>query len=95
MVHGGDGGDKNTLTLGEDEHITGIEAHWGKYYRHTRILYIKFTTDAGNTISGGTQTDQIGKDGAPEGYQLGGFVGYSGNEVDSVAAVWTRIERTQ
>ncbi|ETP07256.1 hypothetical protein F441_16435 [Phytophthora nicotianae CJ01A1] len=46
-------------------------------------MYIEFTTDAGNTISAGSPTDKIGKDSAPEGYQLGGFVGYSGNELDS------------
>ncbi|EEY59381.1 uncharacterized protein PITG_11402 [Phytophthora infestans T30-4] len=94
LYHGGDGGDKNTLTLGQNEHITGIEAHWGKYYRHTRIMYIKFTTDAGHTIYGGTPSDQIGKDDAPDGYQLGGLAGFCGNEIDSVGAVWTSIKPT-
>ncbi|KAF1786141.1 Jacalin-like lectin domain [Phytophthora cactorum] len=92
LYHGGGGGDPNTLALGENEHIIGIEAHWGKYYRHTRIMYIKFTTDAGNTISGGNPTDQIGKDSAPDGYQLGGFAGFCGDELDSVGAIWTSIK---
>ncbi|KAF4039670.1 putative jacalin-type lectin domain-containing protein [Phytophthora infestans] len=48
----GDGDERNTMTLGKDEHITGIETHWDKYYRHTRIMYIKFTTDAEHTIYG-------------------------------------------
>ncbi|ETI37404.1 hypothetical protein F442_16443 [Phytophthora nicotianae P10297] len=92
LRHGGKGGVAKTLDLAEDEHIIGIQAHWAKYYRHTRIMYIEFTTDAGNTISAGSPTDKIGKDSAPEGYQLGGFVGYSGNELDSVGAISTSID---
>ncbi|ETI34523.1 hypothetical protein F441_18799 [Phytophthora nicotianae CJ01A1] len=92
LYHGGDGGDSNTILLGADEHIIGVQAHWGKYYRKTRIMYIEFTTDKGNTISGGTPTDNVGKDIAPEGYQLGGLAGYCGNELDSLGAIWTSIE---
>ncbi|KAK1941924.1 hypothetical protein P3T76_006988 [Phytophthora citrophthora] len=95
FYHGGNGGDKNTLTMGGDEHVTGIEVHWGKYYRKTRVMYIEFTTNAGNTLSGGTpqkNTDKIDSDTAPEGYQLGGFQGFAGNELDSVGAIWTSIE---
>ncbi|KAI9986827.1 hypothetical protein PInf_025788 [Phytophthora infestans] len=92
LAHGGGGGDPNTLTLGADEHIIGVQAHWGKYYRKTRIMYIEFTTDQGNTISGGTPTDNIGKEVAPDGYQLGGLVGYSDKEVDSLGPIWTIIE---
>ncbi|KAG6952216.1 hypothetical protein JG688_00013376 [Phytophthora aleatoria] len=95
LYHGGNGGDAETLTLPEGEHIIGVQAHWGKYYRKTRLMYVEFTTDKGNVISGGTpaeDADRKGKDTAPEGYQLGGFVGYSGNELDSMGAVWTSIE---
>ncbi|KAF4044615.1 putative jacalin-type lectin domain-containing protein [Phytophthora infestans] len=46
----------------------------------------------GNTISGGTPTDNIGKEVAPDGYQLGGLVGYSDKEVDSLGPIWTIIE---
>ncbi|KAF4147949.1 Jacalin-like lectin domain [Phytophthora infestans] len=91
LYHGGDGGDKNTLTLGRGEYITAIEAHWGEKGDHTRIKYIRFNTTAGNTISGGNPTENIGMDSAPVNYQLGGFVGYCGRELDSVGAVWTRI----
>ncbi|KAF4039667.1 hypothetical protein GN244_ATG08191 [Phytophthora infestans] len=55
LHHGGDGGDKNTLTL----------VYHG---RETHHLW---------------WSDQIGKDDAPESYQLVGFVGYSGSKVDS------------
>ncbi|KAG1708949.1 hypothetical protein DVH05_022580 [Phytophthora capsici] len=89
LYHGGGGGDQNTLTLGAGEYITGIEAHWGEKDSHTRIKYIQFTTSAGNSISGGRPTQDIGKDTAPAGFQLGGFVGTCGKELDSVGAIWT------
>ncbi|POM57521.1 Hypothetical protein PHPALM_37954 [Phytophthora palmivora] len=95
LEHGGGGGDKITLTLGADEHITGIEVHWGKYYRKTRIMFIQFTTDKGNIIKGGTpqdNTDKIAKENADEGYQLGGFMGFAGHELDSIGAIWTSIQ---
>ncbi|OWZ21247.1 hypothetical protein PHMEG_0004226 [Phytophthora megakarya] len=98
LKHGGGGGDKDTLHLGEGEHITGIEVHWGKYYRKTRVMYIQFTTDKGHIIAGGTpqdNIDKIGKDTAWEGYQLGGFVGFAGEELDSVGAIWTSIQPLQ
>ncbi|GMF64018.1 unnamed protein product [Phytophthora fragariaefolia] len=63
--HGGGGGDSNTLTLGQGEHVTGIEAHWGEYHSHTRVRYIKFTTNNNNTIEGGTKATKIGVDTAP------------------------------
>ncbi|ETK95946.1 hypothetical protein L915_01188 [Phytophthora nicotianae] len=91
LYHGGRGGDKNTLTLGAGEYINAIEAHWGEKDSHTRIKYIRFNTTEGNTISGGNPTENIGVDTAPAGYQLGGFVGYSAKELDSVGAIWTSI----
>ncbi|EGZ09150.1 hypothetical protein PHYSODRAFT_318848 [Phytophthora sojae] len=93
LYHGGGGGDNNTLTLGQNEYVTGIEAHWGEYHSHTRVRFIQFTTSANNTISGGTRATKIGTDTAPEGYQLGGFLGTSGVELDSVAAIWTSINK--
>ncbi|ETM41304.1 hypothetical protein L914_12916 [Phytophthora nicotianae] len=95
FYHGGEDGDPKTHCLADNEHFTGYQAHWGKYYRKTRLMYVEFTTDKGETISGGTPTDDSGskgKDTAPSGYQLGGFVGYSGNELDSMGAIWTRIK---
>ncbi|EGZ22923.1 hypothetical protein PHYSODRAFT_487709, partial [Phytophthora sojae] len=91
LYHGGYGGDNETLSLSAGEHVTEIEAHWDEYRSHTRIFYIKFTTDKGNKIEGGTpvlDSANIGKETAPDGYQLGGFVGYAGKELDMVQAIW-------
>ncbi|GMF32936.1 unnamed protein product [Phytophthora lilii] len=92
FIHGGNGGDPTTLELGAGEYITCMEAHWEEEHRHTRIFYISFTTSANNTISGGTKTSHSGNDCAPKGYQLGGFFGYAGQELDSVGAIWTSID---
>ncbi|KAF4042810.1 Jacalin-like lectin domain [Phytophthora infestans] len=88
----GKGGDPHTLMLGPDEHITSIEAHTGEKDGRKRISFIKFTTNKGNSVSGGTPTNDIGKESAPEeGYQVGGFFGKRGDEIDSVAAIWATI----
>ncbi|POM71216.1 LOW QUALITY PROTEIN: Hypothetical protein PHPALM_12239 [Phytophthora palmivora] len=93
LFHGGGGGDlKTPLALAESEYITSMEAHSGKHKGHTRIKYIKFTTNKGNFIEGGTRTDNIGTDTAKEGYQLSGFVGRDGDELDMVGAIWTSIQ---
>ncbi|POM66749.1 LOW QUALITY PROTEIN: Hypothetical protein PHPALM_17334 [Phytophthora palmivora] len=86
LYHGGNGGKMNTTALAEGEHITHIEANWG----HTR--YIKFTTNLGKVIEGGRRTDSVDVDKAKEGFQLGGFIGRSGDEVDMVGAIWTSIQ---
>ncbi|POM58764.1 Hypothetical protein PHPALM_36541 [Phytophthora palmivora] len=95
LEHGGGGGDKNTMTMGDGEHITSVEVHWGKYYRKTRVMYVKFTTDKGNFIEGGTpqdNTDKIAIEEADEGYQLGGFSGFAGHELDQMGCLWTSIK---
>ncbi|ETI57334.1 hypothetical protein F443_00359 [Phytophthora nicotianae P1569] len=89
LYHGGRGGDESTLSLEAGEFITGIEYHWGEKGHRTRIKYIKFTTNKNHSISGGLPTENIGKDSAPKGYQLGGFFGYCAKELDSAGAIWT------
>ncbi|POM62681.1 hypothetical protein PHPALM_28124 [Phytophthora palmivora] len=82
----------NTTALAEGEHITDIEANRGKQKGHTRVKYIKFTTNLGKVIEGGRRTDSVDVDKAKEGFQLGGFIGRSGDEVDMVGAIWTSIQ---
>ncbi|RLN38136.1 hypothetical protein BBO99_00008753 [Phytophthora kernoviae] len=89
--HGGSGGTENTLKLGADEYITSMEAHWGKKNDHTRIFYLSFGTSAGNSVAGGSTTDDKNSVTAPEGFQLGGFFGKGGDEIDLLGAIWTRI----
>ncbi|POM77253.1 Hypothetical protein PHPALM_5391, partial [Phytophthora palmivora] len=91
MNHGGRGGTEKTITLAADETITSMEAHWDKKDKHTRVFYISFTTSAGQTISGGTKTENSGTATAPEGFVLSGFYGRAADEVDQIGAIWTRI----
>ncbi|KAG6594050.1 uncharacterized protein IUM83_19942 [Phytophthora cinnamomi] len=88
LFHGGSGGYPKTLGLNSGERFLCLEAHSGKYHGRTRIRYIKITTSSGRSIDGGTPTTKIGKVCAPDGFQLGGFAGSSGDELDQVGAVW-------
>ncbi|KAG6580233.1 ABC transporter ABCA1 lipid exporter family [Phytophthora cinnamomi] len=87
--HGGNGGSPQTLTLNSGERFQCLEAHWGKYKGRTRIFYIKISTTGGRSIAGGTPTIRVRTVCAPAGFQLGGFSGSSGKELDQVGAVWT------
>ncbi|OWZ22809.1 hypothetical protein PHMEG_0002429 [Phytophthora megakarya] len=91
LNHGGDGGTEKKITLAANEYITTMEAHWDKNDKHTRVFYVSFTTNTGQTISGGTQTDKKGTATAPEGFMLSGFYGRAGEEVDQLGAIWTRM----
>ncbi|ETK88013.1 hypothetical protein L915_07663 [Phytophthora nicotianae] len=90
LNHGGRGGTEKTITLAADEYITSMEAHWDKKDKHTRVFYISFTTTAGQTIEGGTKTENSGTATAPEGFVLSGFYGRAADEVDQIGAIWTR-----
>ncbi|OWZ07699.1 hypothetical protein PHMEG_00019873 [Phytophthora megakarya] len=89
--HGGTGGKENVLKLEAKEYITSMEAHWGEKKGRTRIFYLSFGTSAGHTVAGGSQTESKNTVMAPEGFQLGGFFGQDGEEIDKLGAIWTRI----
>ncbi|EGZ15907.1 hypothetical protein PHYSODRAFT_263165 [Phytophthora sojae] len=91
MSHGGKGGEDKTLTLAPGEYVTSMEAHWGKKDDHTRVFYLNFETNKGNSISGGTTTDDNAVAKAPDGFQLAGFYGRAEDGVDQLGAIWTRI----
>ncbi|ETL41432.1 hypothetical protein L916_07592, partial [Phytophthora nicotianae] len=92
FTHGGTGGDRKVLKLGPGEYINSMEVHWGKKDDHTRIFYVNFLTSAGNSLSGGSMTDDKSTVTAPEGFQLAGFFGKSGKEIDTLGAVWAYID---
>ncbi|EGZ15951.1 hypothetical protein PHYSODRAFT_545501 [Phytophthora sojae] len=92
FTHGGTGGDQKTLKLEKGEYIKSMEVHWGKKNGHTRIFYVNFVTSAGNSLAGGSMTDEKSTVTAPEGFQLAGFFGKDGKEIDSLGAVWAYID---
>ncbi|KAF1775544.1 Jacalin-like lectin domain [Phytophthora cactorum] len=97
--HGGTGGDQKTLKLEKGEYITSMEVHWSKHTAgtvitkdKTRIFYLNFATNLGNSLSGGTMTEQKTTVTAPKGFQLAGFFGSEGKGIDSLGAIWASIE---
>jgi hypothetical protein len=90
LAHGGTGGTARSLTLGSDEYVTSVKLCRGKYRNSTRIFYAEFTTSAGNTLAGGTATADCVTRAAPSGWQVAGFQGRSGDEVDKVGFIYTR-----
>ncbi|TDH67962.1 hypothetical protein CCR75_005418 [Bremia lactucae] len=91
LVHGGNSGELKTMVFGADEYIKSMEIHWAKKAKHTRVFFIRFTSNTGNTLEGGTQTkDRIVLE-APPHFQLGGWTGKCGMEIDMVGAIWTSL----
>ncbi|WP_030442158.1 jacalin-like lectin [Actinoplanes subtropicus] len=90
LVHGGTGGTASSLTLGSNEYVTSVKLCEGKYNNTTRIFYAQFTTSAGDTLAGGTTTSDCVTRTAPSGWQVAGFQGRSGDEVDKVGFIYTQ-----
>ena len=90
LAHGGTGGTAKSLTLGSGEYVTSVKLCEGKYNNTTRIFYAQFTTSTGNTLAGGTTTSDCVTRTAPSGWQVAGFQGRSGDEVDKVGFIYTQ-----
>ncbi|MFF4119944.1 jacalin-like lectin [Streptomyces sp. NPDC001714] len=90
LTHGGTGGTASSLTLGGSEYVTTAYLCEGKYNNTTRIFYAKFTTNLGRTLAGGTTTSDCVTRTAPSGWQIAGFHGRSGDELDKVGFIYTK-----
>ncbi|MER7841035.1 endonuclease/exonuclease/phosphatase family protein [Streptomyces sp. NPDC096040] len=90
LTHGGTGGTASSLTLGSTEYVTTAYLCEGKYNNTTRIFYAKFTTNLGHTLAGGTTTSDCVTRTAPSGWQIAGFHGRSGDELDKVGFIYTK-----
>lgn len=55
-----------------------------------RITYIKFTTNLGNVLEGGS-AGSLHTFTAPEGYAIAGIHGYSADEIDSIGAIYMQL----
>jgi endonuclease/exonuclease/phosphatase family metal-dependent hydrolase len=91
FVHGGGGGTAQSLTLADGEHLTSATVHTGVRDGHTRVFGIRFDTSAGRVLSGGTFTSPGVTYRAPAGWQISGFHGRAGAELDKVGFVCTRL----
>ncbi|WP_329371504.1 jacalin-like lectin [Streptomyces sp. NBC_01483] len=90
LAHGGTGGTASSLTLGSNEYLTSAQLCQGVKDGNTRIFYAKFTTNLGSTLAGGTTTSDCVTRTAPSGWQIAGFHGRTGDEVDKIGFIYTQ-----
>ena len=90
FAHGGTGGTPATLALGSGEYPVSLYACQASYNGDNRLFYAKWTTNLGRTLSGGTTTSDCTTFTAPSGYEISGFFGRSGSEVDKLGVFYTK-----
>jgi len=88
--HGGTGGTTRTYRLADGEYAVSAELCRGSYNGHTRIFSARITTNRGGTLAGGTTTADCTTATAPDGWQIAGFHGRAGDEVDQLGFIYTR-----
>jgi endonuclease/exonuclease/phosphatase family metal-dependent hydrolase len=88
--HGGNGGTEKTLTLAAGEFVVSVTLSSAQYQGRTRIFFIEYRTNQGRTLSGGTRTGETVTYTAPAGWQVAGFYGNAGSEVDKLGLIYTR-----
>lgn len=90
LTHGGTGGALSSLSLGSGEYVTSAQLCQGQKNGHTRIFSAKFTTNLGRSLSGGTTTSDCVTRTVPSGWQIAGFHGRAGDEIDKLGFVYTQ-----
>ncbi|MEW2404056.1 jacalin-like lectin [Streptomyces sp. NPDC046862] len=91
LSHGGTGGTGTSLTLAAGEHLTSAKLTQGQKDGRTRIFSAAFTTDKGRTLSSGTATSDTKTFTAPSGWQIVGFTGRAGDEIDKLGVLYAPI----
>ena len=91
FAHGGTGGTPATLALNGGEYPTSLYVCQASYKTDNRLFYAKWTTNLGRTLSGGTTTSDCTTFTAPSGYEISGFFGRSGSEVDKLGVFYTKV----
>ncbi|SPN96561.1 probable endonuclease/exonuclease/phosphatase family protein [Cephalotrichum gorgonifer] len=86
--HGGSGGTAVKLSLGQGEYWTSAVLCQGQKDGRTRNFYAEATTSAGKTLAAGTKTSDCSTFNAPSGWQIVGFLGQTGDEVDQLAFIY-------
>ncbi|QNP69448.1 endonuclease [Streptomyces roseirectus] len=92
LTHGGTGGTATSLTLTAGEHLTSVKLTQGQKDGHTRIFSADFGTDKGRSLSAGTATSDTRTFTAPAGWQIVGFTGRAGAEVDKLGVLYAPIK---
>jgi hypothetical protein len=76
--------------LGGNEYVNSAYLCQGSRNNHTRVFYAKFTTNLGRSLAGGSTTSDCVTRTAPAGWQIAGFTGRTGEEVDKIGFIYTR-----
>lgn len=88
LQHGGSGGNLQTLTMAAGEFLTAADLCSAQNDGHTRVFYAKLYTSLGRTLAGGAQTSDCTTFTAPASWQIVGFHGRSGDEVDRLGVIY-------
>ncbi|TVY12809.1 Sphingomyelinase, partial [Lachnellula arida] len=88
FTHGGTGGTNTSLALGSSEYWTSAQLCQGQYNSETRNFYILATTSTGRTLASGTATSDCSTFTAPTGWQIVGYMGQDGDEIDQLAFIY-------
>ncbi|MGC5567164.1 jacalin-like lectin [Streptomyces sp. FR-108] len=91
LTHGGTGGTAASLTLAGGEHLTSVKLTQGQKDGRTRVFSAAFTTDKSRTVSAGSATSDAVTYTAPTGWQIVGFTGRSGTEIDKLGVLYAPI----
>ncbi|WP_327667462.1 jacalin-like lectin [Streptomyces sp. NBC_00485] len=91
LTHGGTGGTATSLTLASGEHLTSVKLTEGQKDGRTRIFSAAFATDKGRSLSSGTATSDTVTFTAPSGWQIVGFTGRAGDEIDKLGVLYAPI----
>jgi endonuclease/exonuclease/phosphatase family metal-dependent hydrolase len=89
--HGGQGGTLSSLNLGAGEHLTAVTLDTAQHGDRTRVFSARFVTNLGRTLTGGTRTSSTVTFTAPTGWQIIGFHGRSGQEIDKLGLIYTPV----
>jgi hypothetical protein len=84
LTHGGTGGSANAILIGSNEKITQVEMYTDYYGGDLRVFWIKFTTNLGATLEGGTQSGTYVNITVPSDKVIVGMYGKAGSEVDNL-----------
>jgi hypothetical protein len=88
LAHGGTGGTARTLALAGNEYLRSVQLCQGQYNGQTRIFYARYTTSTNRTLTGGATTGSCTTYTAPTNWQIVGFHGRSGANVDKLGVIY-------
>ncbi|KAL2146787.1 hypothetical protein VTI28DRAFT_2268 [Corynascus sepedonium] len=88
LSHGGTGGTEVSLELGPTEYWVEAELCRGQKSGKTRNFYIQAVTSSGRTLAAGTRTTDCAFYSAQDGWQIVGYVGQDGDEIDMLAFLY-------